>query len=237
MKTKPFSASEYKPTDKLVCGGDPVTELIIGTDFVAGVRQDGAFRGIGRWSATTGVCYGVGDPLEVLIPEPDKPRIRQCPFCGGIAHLVNSASDEGQPTQSWVTCGECNAESPSGCDGGDYAIAHWNRRAIVREVTEPTPERDETLSTKPDSQGWVPLHNGVPIWRFAAITEHEADLDRAFFELTGPVVPCIVFKPMTREEAAAIVDRHFTRWLTSNQWRDQVIDAILESHNGRAEGV
>lgn len=73
MKTKPFNASNHKPGDKLVCGGDPVTDLIVGDTLVAGVRVAGTgMRCISRWHCDNGepVDECLLAPLETLLPDP-----------------------------------------------------------------------------------------------------------------------------------------------------------------------
>ena len=73
MKTKPFNARNHKPGDKLVCGGDPVTDLIVGDTLVAGVRVAGTgMRCISRWHCDNGepVDECLLAPLETLLPDP-----------------------------------------------------------------------------------------------------------------------------------------------------------------------
>lgn len=71
MKTKPFSASSYDPArDKLVCGGDPVTELLIGDYHVTGLVRAPTCKYVASWDRNGAKWHNTLAPLEVLIPEP-----------------------------------------------------------------------------------------------------------------------------------------------------------------------
>jgi hypothetical protein len=124
MKTRPFNASEYDPKrDKLVCGGDPVTELIVGDAFVAGIITTvGGGRYVKRWTSLNGkpIDSAHDKPLEVLIPEPEKPR------------------------EWWMNRYSNDAVLHETKEVADRSAAPGRSEPAfrVREVTEPTPERD-----------------------------------------------------------------------------------------------
>lgn len=70
MKTKPFNARNHKPGDKLVSGGRDVTDVLVWAFGAAGKIGD-----VTRvWCQDGSPQWGTTAPLEVLLPEPEKPR-------------------------------------------------------------------------------------------------------------------------------------------------------------------
>lgn len=77
--------------------------------------------------------YERGEMME----EYQKPKLAQCPFCGGIADL---RWDDDDHYLMWVECGRCGARGPRTCSADLYdefrlnavieAVNLWNKRWV-----------------------------------------------------------------------------------------------------------
>ena len=67
MKTHPFNLATYKPEDKLVCGLDAVTDIIVGTNCVGGIVEFFGQRNVWRWDKDGQPEDDECDVLEVII--------------------------------------------------------------------------------------------------------------------------------------------------------------------------